>query len=243
MRRGLLSLVAALALSTASTAADAQAVRLLALDTVAAEGARAEDAMLVQSFLTDALRGRDHLLVANDADVRRRAPLQADRLGDCEGQLCLYELGSALDADWVLFSHVAREGEEVRVRLGAFSTARGDIVVDERVRGPSLDEMAPRLSSAMERVLEPVLAAAVPSFFESPVFLTGAGITAIGGLAFLGAAGWALELESNLADPDRHRADKARALREGPIALAASGVGLGVALVGVGLLLTATLWE
>jgi hypothetical protein len=232
-----------LACLLASPAALAQEVRLLVLDTVALEGMALEDATVVQSFVTDALRGRERLVVATNADVRRRAPMQADRLGECQSELCLYELGSALEADWVIFSHVAKEAGAVRVRLGVLSTARGAIAREETVRGPSLDEVAPSLASAMERVLEPIFEAAVPSLFESPLFLAGAGITALGGMVFLGAAGWALELESNLRNPDRQRDDKARALAQGPASLAVSAVGLGITAIGAALLLTATLWE
>jgi hypothetical protein len=212
-------------------------VRLLALDVEDRGGVSASDVELVRSLVTNALRGRDNLVVATNADVRRRAPMEADRLGGCEGELCLYEMAQALDADWVMYGKMSgNDAGALVVELGVFDRKRGEIVDRQTIEGESAQLAAPYITAAMERLLGPVLAAATPSPFESPLFLVSASVTAVGVLVLAGAGGWALELESNLQNPDRHRDEKARSLREGPIALGATAAGAAITLLGAGLL-------
>jgi len=218
-----------------SSALPAGGVRLLVLETVAQDGVSEDDRVLVQALVTDALRGKDNLLVATDDDVRRRAPMEADRLGRCDDELCLYEMAEALNADWVLFSTVSTEGDGLVVHLGSFETARGEIH-HERVEVAAVAAGSASVTAAVERLLAPILAEAKPQLFEQPLFLGGTGVLTAGLLIFAGAGGWALELESNLASPERHRDEKARALEQGPLALAVTAGGAVVTLIGAGLL-------
>jgi hypothetical protein len=211
-------------------------VRLLVLDTVAAEGISAEDRELVQALVTDALRGTDNLLIATDKDVRRRAPMEADRLGDCFDELCLYEMANALDADWVLYSAIRPTAGGVVVQIGTFDRKRGETVDVQTIEAETAAGGSATVTAAMERVIAPILAEAKPQLFETPLFLGGTGVLAAGLLIFAGGGGWALELEGNLADPDRFRADKQRALDRGPYALGVTAVGAAITLVGAGLL-------
>lgn len=212
------------------------AVRLLVLETVAAEGVSEEDRELVQALVTDALRGRDNLLIATDKDVRRRAPMEADRLGRCFDELCLYEMATALDADWVLFSGVRPRGDGVVIQIGAFNKKAGETVDVQTVEAQSAAAGSAAVAAAMERITAPILEEAEPQIFETPLFLGGSGVLAAGLMVFAGAGGWALELESNLADPDRFRADKQRALERGPILLGVTAAGAAITLLGAGLL-------
>ena len=215
--------------------ATAGGVRLLVLETVAKDGVSEAERELVQALVTDALRGKEDLLVADDDDVRRRAPMESDRLGNCEDELCLYELAEALTADWVLFSTVRQEGGSLVVEIGTFETARGE-TASEQVTVASVSTGSTTVTAAVERLLAPILLEAKPQLFEQPLFLGGVGVLTAGLLVFAGAGGWALELESNLASPERHRDEKAKALAQGPLALAVAGGGAAVTLVGAGLL-------
>lgn len=228
----------------AASAAQAQAgARLLALDVMPRGDVSADEADAVQGLITDAMRGRENLLVATSRDVRQRAPLQADRAATCESELCLHELADALDADFVLFTHVEPSEEGRVVRLGLFEEKSGAILMREEVSGADVSTLAPFLTAAVDRLLDPVLAEAKPSFFETPLFLAGAGVSAVGLLVAAGAGGYALELELGLAEPDRDRDVKQRAITQGPVVLAAAGAGAAIAAIGAGLLFTAVFVE
>jgi hypothetical protein len=220
-----------------------EGVRLLVLDIVARDGAAADDAKAVDGLVTDGLRGRERLLVAGNKDVRRRAPMQADRLGNCEDVLCLFELSDALAADFVLFGHIQPQDAGIAITLGVFDAREGEIVGLEEIEGADLRETSSRVQAAMDKLMAPVFAAAVPNLFEDNLFLLGAGITSIGVLATAGAASWALELESHLADPDIHRDRKAAALELGPIALWLAAGGLAVTAAGAAVLVAGVLVE
>ncbi|MFZ9886219.1 MAG: hypothetical protein ACO3JL_01850 [Myxococcota bacterium] len=218
-------------------------VRLLVLDAETDTGLSDAEVGTARALVTDALRGRPRLLVATSDDVRRRAPLQADRARSCVAELCLHELADELDADFVLFARIDDAAAARRsLRLSVFSEKSGEVIVSETVEGDGLEGLAPFVSGAMDRMLEPVLAEAVPTFYERPLFLLGTGVLGAGLLVAAGAGGYALELENSLAEPERHRDIKQRALDNGPALLLSAGIGAATAVVGAGLLLTSLLF-
>lgn len=227
----------------ASPAAHAEAsVRLLVLDTETDTGLPLDEVSTARALVTDALRGRPRLLVATSDDVRRRAPLQADRARSCVTELCLHELADELDADFVLFARLDETtGGRRSLRLSVFSEKGGEVVVTESVEGEGLEGLAPFVSASMDRALEPVLAEAVPAFYERPLFLLGTGVFGAGLLVTAGAGGYALELENSLAEPERHRDLKQRALDNGPALLLVTAVGGATAVVGAGIIVTSLL--
>lgn len=227
-----------------SPAALAQSgARLLVLDLQQRGAVSDEEAETARTLVTDALRGREGLLVATSEDVYRRAPLEADRAATCESELCLHELADALDADFVLFGHIDESAEGRVVHLGLFEEKSGEIIEREEVSAADLVSLAPFLGGAMDRLLEPVLTASAPNAFEQPLFLAGAGIAAAGALLAVGAGGYALELELSLGQGERRREVKERALSQGPLLLAFTGAGTAVAVVGAALLGTSFLLE
>lgn len=236
MPRTLVLLLVLFATTLIAPAASAQTgARLLVLDLAPRGSVSADEIAAARTLVTDALRGRENLFVATSEDVRRRAPLEADRAATCEEELCLHELADALDADFVLFGHVDDSAEGRVVRLGLFEERSGEIIEREEVSGADLATIAPFVGAAMNQLLEPVLAEAVPRFYERPLFLAGAGVLAGGALLAVGAGGYALELELSLGEPERRREVKERALSQGPILLAFAGGGAAVALVGAAL--------
>lgn len=242
MRSGALFLVLGVVLAAPCASAQAGA-RLLVLDLQRRGDVSSQEEAAARALVTDALRARVGLLVATSQDVRRRAPLQADRAAACAEELCLHELADALDADFVLFGEVSDGAEGRAVRLGLFEAKSGQIIDREQVDGSDIATIAPFISAAMDRLLEPVLAEATPGFFERPLFLVGTGTAAVGALVAAGAGGWALELELSLGEAERHRDVKRRALEQGPVLLAAAATGTAVALLGAGLLITSLALE
>src|SRR5690606_33371022 len=109
-----------------------------------------DEVAAARTLVTDALRGREGILVATSADVRRRAPLEADRAATCEEELCLHELADALDADFVLFGHVDVSDEGRVVRLGLSEERSGEIVDREEASGADLVTLAPFVGAAMD---------------------------------------------------------------------------------------------
>ncbi len=252
MRSLVSPLLLALVVVTAGAASARAQVgaRLLVLDVQARGAISSDEEAATRALVTDALRGREGLLVATSADVRQRAPLEADRAAGCEEELCLHELADALDSDFVLFGHVepsatAGDGSGAGrvVRLGLFEEKSGEIIEREEVSGADIATLAPFVGAAMNRLLAPVLAEAEPNVYEQPLFLAGAGVAAAGALLAVGAGGWALELELSLGEAGRHRDVKKRALLQGPLALALAGSGAALAVVGGGALLTAFLLD
>ena len=214
---------------------DLREVRVLVLDVSvreASDGVEPSDLKLIDDTVLNAFRGNPALLIARNDRVRIDNPLVADRLAGCEEELCLYEAGESVTAEFVVFSVVERGAQGFKVHLGAFETKVGEIVVDENVTGESAASMVPSLEGAAARILEPIAAGTKPNLFEQPTFLTGAGLVFLGTMLTFGGLGWAAEMEFALADPPRHRDQKQFALDNGHRALWIAGFGVMVVAAG-----------
>jgi len=219
-------------LATSVQAQNTKLVRLLLLDTAGIETPDDERLLLAES-VTNALRGHAALLVATSKDVKLRAPLIADRLLGCEEELCLYEAADVMAADFVLFSSVrVRDGLRY-VEIGAYDAGLAEIVVREKLKGTNIAELVASIDAAMQRVIEPILLNTRRNLFEEPTFLTGAGLSFVGFTAVIGGLGWALEMDTALADPARHRDQKEFALQNGKRAFWIAGLGTIISAAGV----------
>lgn len=235
----LLALFMAASARGAKPEAAAGAVRLLVLP--AFGEATEETRVAISALVSDALRGRGGLLAILPEDVRARAPMEADRMeAGCRDKLCLFELTSAVNADYALVAEVASAKDGISVELALFRHALGHVVAEETAWGETLEDLAPSVEAGVDRLLAHVEADAAPGLFEDRLFLSGAGITAVGAAFLLGALGWLAEMEATVSDPDKHRDAKARALDDAPRALllavgAATVTAVGLSLLGLSL--------
>lgn len=218
----------------------APTLRLLLLDLRPAATVPAiddEKRALLEGLIDEALRNREGALWITGADVRARAPMEADRLPTCADPACLFELASVVDADFVLLPIVTEwsageEGLRAALAFSLFDRVRADVVRSERLPPSAPDQLADRLRPLLTRVLAPAFAGQTRQKWQAPLFLTGAGIAAAALATTAGALGYAAELEAALARPAVHRSLKERALAEGPAVLSlASGAGA-IALTG-----------
>jgi hypothetical protein len=234
--RALVLVLAMTLLSSSALAArgDARDVRVLVLSPMG-DVAPTELKLLGDAVL-DSFRGNDNVLIAGNKQVRAESPLVADRLGACVEELCLYEAGDAIRAEFVVFATATKGAEGSDIRVALLEVEAGELIVDESTTAPNVAAALPAIEAAMSRVLAPILVGTRPNVFEQPTFLTGAGLVFLGGMTALGGLGWAAEMELALADPARHRDEKQFALDNGHRALWMTGFGLATTAIGAGVL-------
>ena len=221
--------------STSQTAADAtqnetarQGLRLLYLEPKT-EGLALGDEEILAGLVYDALGGQDRLLLITADDLRRRAPMEADRIDDCREELCLYEFSESVNAAYVLFSEAKKNVDgQIQVDISLFDVADAEIRSRQTLRKDSVAAFSGFVRPAVQAILSDALQATKPKLLENRFFLGSVSVLTLGTMAGLASLGYVMELESALARPNVHRSEKERALEQGPTAI---WVGVGSATV------------
>lgn len=221
--------------STSQTAADAtqnetarQGLRLLYLEPKT-EGLALGDEEILAGLVYDALGGQDRLLLITADDLRRRAPMEADRIDDCREELCLYEFSESVNAAYVLFSEAKKNVDgQIQVDISLFDVADAEIRSRQTLRKDSVAAFSGFVRPAVQAILSDALQATKPKLLENRFFLGSVSVLTLGTMAGLASLGYVMELESALARPNVHRSEKERALEQGPTTI---WVGVGSATV------------
>lgn len=196
-----------------------QGIRLLYLEPVAPTLTTTEREILA-GLLFDALGGRDEFLLITGEDLRRRAPMEAERIDVCREELCLYEFAENVGASHVLFSEIEQsEAGDIQLDIAMFHLADAEIRSKQTLRKDAATAFSGFVRPAVQNVLSEALGDSEPKLLENPFFLGSVSVLSFGTMAGLAALGYALELESALARPDVHRSEKERALAQGPPAI------------------------
>lgn len=208
-------------------------LRLLYLEPVAPDLSQA-DREILAGLLFDALGGRDDFLLITGSDLRRRAPMEADRIDTCREELCLYEFAESVLASHVLFSEVkSRADGQIQLDVSMFYLADAEIRAQRSLVKDSVSSFSGFVRPTVQNALSEAMQEGTPKLLENPFFLGSVSVLSFGTMAGLGALGYALELESALARPEVHRTEKERALEQGPTAIWIGIASASVAVVGL----------
>lgn len=207
-----------------------QALRLLYLEPKT-EGLAPGDDEILAGLLYDSLGGQDRFLLITADDLRRRAPMEADRIDDCREELCLYEFSESVNASYVLFSEVHKNDDgQIQLDIALFDLADAEVRNRQTLQKDSVAAFSGFVRPAVQRILSEALQGTKPKLLENRFFLGSFSVLTLGTMAGLASLGYVMELESALARPDVHRSEKERALEQG---LTAIWVGVGCATVAV----------
>ena len=192
------------------------------------------DREILAGLLFDAMSGQERFLLITADDLRRRAPMEADRIDECREELCLYEFAESVSASYVLFSE-ARASEEGRIQLdiAMFQPADAEIRSRQTLRKDTVADFSGFVRPAVQGILSEALEDTRPKLLENQFFLGSFSVLTLGTMAGLASLGYVLELESALARPDVHRSEKERALEQGPTAIWVGVGSAAVALLGL----------
>jgi TolB-like protein len=202
---------------------------------------------LLNDLITESVSRHAELEVMSASEVKAMANFAADRLAaGCDEDSCLAELAGALDADYVVFGKLGRLDKTLVLTLKLFDAKEQKAVERRTVKGMNRTVVMDQIDGTIEDLISPLIGKSnkkVEEVVEAEdeglggLFWTGAALTVIGAGAAGGMGYWANEQEKAAADLSNPNVDeRASALENGQYGLVFTGVGAGVALLGVGLM-------
>jgi hypothetical protein len=213
--REVLTLVAAVALTLASSTEAPPKTRILVLD-VAGNSLSKEEAGALRDRLAASVAKRKSVDVISSEDMRRLLDVEGQKqAAGCGGENdCLAEIGAALGADGVLYASVAKLGERFVVSLSLVDPKNARAAGRDSFEAESLDKIDDEIPAAAARVFGAKPPAPVSKPF--PVLTVGGGLVALLGAGAAGFLGWnTYQAAQTVNDPSASGQAKATALKNG----------------------------